>query len=86
MRAPEDVPLWVPAPIRRNVIAWLKNPQYREREYSRDLAILLRLATDLRMRTVWPALGNPPPFGNTRHPSSNTSSSSPTTPRFIAAG
>jgi hypothetical protein len=63
VHAPEDVPLWVPAPVRSNVIAWLKNPQYRE--HPRDLAILLRLATDPRMRTVWKQLGYAPPLGNT---------------------
>ena len=56
MHAPEDVPLWVPAPVRSNVIVWLKNPQYRE--HPRDLAVLLRLATDLRMQTVWNELKN----------------------------
>jgi hypothetical protein len=54
VHAPEDVPLWVPAPVRSDVIAWVKNPQYRE--HPTDLATLLRLATDRRMRTVWTEL------------------------------
>jgi hypothetical protein len=60
VHAPGDVPLWVPTPVRSDVVAWLTNPQYRE--HPRDLAILLRLATDLRMRTVWNVFkGKPPP-------------------------
>jgi hypothetical protein len=53
------VPLWVPAPVRSNVIAWLTHPQYRE--HPRDLAILLRLATDPDMRKVWDVLEGKPP-------------------------
>jgi hypothetical protein len=59
VHAPEDVPLWVPAPVRSDVIAWLKNPNYRE--HPRDLAILLRLATDPEMRKVWRVLEGKPP-------------------------
>ena len=43
--------------------AWLTNPQYRD--YPDDLAILMRLATDQRMQTVWNELGNSPPLGKT---------------------
>jgi hypothetical protein len=60
VRAPEDVPLWVPPPVRSTVTAWLRNPGYRE--HPDDLAVLQRLATDQRMRMVWNVFkGKPPP-------------------------
>jgi hypothetical protein len=59
VRAPEDVPLWVPPPVRSTVAAWLRNPGYHG--HLSDLAVLRRLATDPRMQTVWGALEGKPP-------------------------
>jgi hypothetical protein len=59
VHAPEGVPLWMPTSVRSDVVAWLKNPNYRE--HPNDLAILLRLATDLRMQKVWRVLEGKPP-------------------------
>jgi hypothetical protein len=52
VHAPEEVPLWLPAPVRGYVL----QAEELLAGFESDLALLRRLATDSRMRYVWPVL------------------------------
>jgi hypothetical protein len=62
---PEDIPDWVPSPIRSEVLKWLDWNEHNYREHPDDLTVLRRLVTTPKMRDVWIALktalnGEPP--------------------------